>query len=1824
MSMRLSAHLREIPSFVDLLRWRATHQPEQCAYTFLLDGEAAEERLTYAELDRRATMIGALLQSAGATGERVLLLYPPGLAYIVAFLGCLYAGAVAVPAYPPDLARLERSLPRLAAIVGDAQPHLALTTTPIRALAAALPANQGSFRNMRWLATDDLADSLAAAWRDPAAEPAMLALLQYTSGSTAAPKGVMLTHGNLLHNSDLIRTCFAHTPSSQGVIWLPPYHDMGLIGGILQPLYAGFPVTLLSPLDFLQRPLRWLQAITRYHATTSGGPNFAYDLCVRKIAPAQRSALDLSSWTVAFNGAEPIRADTLERFVEAFAPQGFRREAFYPCYGLAEATLIVAGGHVSQQPVVRRFQGAALRHGRAIGSDEPQTSSTLVACGQAVAGQQLVVVDAQALVSCPPGRVGEIWLAGPSVAQGYWRQPEETAQSFGARLIGGSAEPFLRTGDLGFVQDGELFIAGRLKDLIIIRGRNYYPQDIELTAERSHPALRPGCGAAFAVDVDGEERLALVQEVVRQARAADVAAVTSSIRLAVAEQHQVHAYAVVLIAQGSIPKTSSGKIQRYACREAFLAGSLDVVEHSLLEEPAVSGEPDPLRPTLLAAAPRARRALIESYLQEELARTLRIAAADVDRHSPTAMYGLDSLQAVDLQHSVEAQLGVELPMVSFLQGRSIAQLADEILARLTPEPAAEAPARAPDPPTSADHLLTPGQRALWFVHQLAPASAAYTIAQAVWVRGALDIGALRRAFQALVDRHPALRTTFAALHGEPSQQIQLHVEVSFQVADSANWGEAALHDRLIAEAQRPFDLQRGPLLRVCVFPRSAGVHALLLVVHHIIADLWSLTIMTRELSDRYTAERSGIAATLTPLRATYGDYRRWQSDMLAGPRGEQLWDYWRTQLAGAPAALELPTDRPRPPLQTYRGAAHIFHLNANLTHRLSALAHAAGATLYTTLLAVFQVLLFRYTGQADLLVGSPAAGRSRAEFANVVGYFVNPLVLRTDLSGQPTFGAALDRVRQTVLAALAHQDYPFVLLVERLQPERSPGNSPLFQVLFVLQNAHVLNDARLGDLHIEALPLDQQIAQFDLTLLIAEGQPELACTFQYNVDLFETTTILRMAGHLATLLEGIVATPGWRICDLPLLTNAERQQLLLTWNATQADYPQATCIQQLFEAQAARTPDAIAVVYETNDERRTTNPLNSSFSVQRSAFSVQLTYAELNRRANQLARHLRALEVGPEVPVGICMGRGPELVVGLLGILKAGGAYVPLDPAYPSERLAFMIADAQVRVLLTAADDGRWTKDDGGVRPVGVRLSSFVGKLVDLRADWPGIEQAHGLPRRGAVTPDSLAYVIYTSGSTGRPKGVAIAHRSAVALLSWARAVFAPAQLAGVLAATSIGFDLSVFELFVPLSWGGTVIVVENVLQLPMLPEGRQVTLINTVPSAMAELLRMGKLPAQVGTVNLAGEPLPQRLVEQIYQQGTVRQIFNLYGPSEDTTYSSFTLIPRDDAATPTIGRPIANTQIYLLDAQMQPVPIGVTGELFIGGVGLARGYLGRPALTAERFVPNPFAATNDARRTTHDETAALPGVRRPASGVRLYRTGDLARYRADGQIQFLGRRDYQVKLRGFRIELDEIAAVLRAHPAVRAAVAVVREDRPDDRRLVAYIVPQGDDRRMPNAESARASCVSELRTFLGARLPAYMVPTSLVVLDALPLTASGKVDQRALPVPDQSRPELEAGFVAPRTPVEQALADIWTEVLGVEQVGVYDNFFALGGHSLQATKVIARLREQLQVDLPVGRLFEAPTVADLAAHIEMLRWAAQGLQSLTEHDMQENEEGRL
>ena len=1343
-------------------------------------------------------------------------------------------------------------------------------------------------------------------------------------------------------------------------------------------------------------------------------------------------------------------------------------------YGPTEATVFVTSGQVHP-------------------TTNPEGAPSI---GRAIVNTQLYLLDDQ-LQPVPDGVPGELYIGGAQVARGYLGRPDLTEERFPRDPFSDRAGArFYKTGDLcRYRPNGDIEYLGRTDLQVKIRGFRIELGEIEV-ALRDHPTISQAL-VVVREDIPGDKRI--VAYVIPQPdQDMQVAALREYL------QTRLPAYMVptAIVAVVAYPLTPNNKVDRRAL-------------------------PIPMQEALGDSDVAAPRTPLEAQVAAIWAEVLH-----VDQVSITANFfalGGHSLLATRLISRLRSALGVDLPLRALFTAPTVAELSLVLASATAMTTAALSP--IPRVPRDQPLPLASGQERLWFFDQLDPQSTLYLVPSAVRVQRPVNMSLLEKSLQIVVQRHESLRTTFVPMPTGPVQVIAPSVDVPLHVIDLRGMAPkeqaTAIDSYAQQEAQTPFRLDAVPLLRAKALWLDDAEMLLLVTQHHIITDGWSVEVLVREWLGAYDSLRQGLPLSLPAMPIQYADYAVWQHTWAQSEACDAQRTFWQEQLADIPMILDLPTDHTRPALQTYRGAHHAFTVPREVVVGLQQVSQQAGATLYTTLLAAFEVLLHRYTRQDDFIVGTVTAGRTRPELEDLLGFFVNTLPIPAKLGADPRFSEVVARTQQIVLAAQEQQDIPFDQLVEALHPVRDASHPPLVQVLFTfLDEWH-----HFEGVQIEPITWQMQSAKFDLTLDLTQTATGLWATIEYNTDLFESPTISRMAEHFLRLLGGIVADPTQPISTFPLLSTEEVRQQTETWQSPMIAVPDVS-LSALFEQQAARTPTAIALI----------------------ASDGRLTYAELNDRANQLAYHLRSLGAGPEQIVAVCLDRTQDLIIAILGILKSGAAYLPLDAAYPAERLLYYVQDAGATLLVTS-------------RVLRDVLPTTTARVVEIDAI---ATQLAAYPTANLTTPPlprNLAYVIYTSGSTGQPKGVAIEHCSAVTMVTWAHTIYAPDDLGGVFAGTSICFDLSVFEIFVPLSIGGTVLLAENALSLPTLAARDQVTLLNVVPSAMSELLLLGAIPPSARILNMAGEALAGSLVQRLYTQTNAQEIYNLYGPTEDTTYSTYTLVPRDATSSPSIGRPIAQSQAYVLDAHQQLVPVGVVGELYLGGAGLARGYLHRPDLTAERFVQNPFSA---------DRTA------------RLYKTGDLARYRPNGEIDYQGRIDHQVKVRGYRIELGEIESVLNRHPQVHESIVVVREDVAGDQRIVAYVT------------TTDALPANALREHIQARLPGYMVPTSIVELATFPLTPNGKIDRRALPIPDQAA--LEASdYVAPRTPLEAQVAAIWMDVLHLDRVSVTADFFALGGHSLLATRFISRLREDLHLAIPLRVIFEQPTVAAMAQYIAQL-----------------------
>jgi amino acid adenylation domain-containing protein len=1334
--------------------------------------------------------------------------------------------------------------------------------------------------------------------------------------------------------------------------------------------------------------------------------------------------------------------------------------------------------------------------------------SATVPIGRPIANTRCYILDCrQRLV--PPGVSGELYIGGAGVASGYLNRPAETAQRFIPDPFASDSRVY-RTGDLArYLPDYNIEFLGRADRQVKVRGYRVELSEIEAVLSQ-HAGVRQAV-AVLSRDQAGQERIVAYL-------ASSAPASQDQLKAALKQKLPDYMVPSIFVFLKSLPLTPNGKI-----------------DHAAL--PAPEDSRVGVQSEFVAPCSSVEKALAGIW-----AALLKLDAVGV--HDSFFDLGGHSLLATQLVSRMRKQFRIEIPLRSLFETPTIAALAEKI------EKSTAGNTETIKPRVNrASASVSFAQQRLWFLDQLEDNRALYNVPRALRLSGNLDIEALQRALNELVSRHEPFRTHFETVAGTLRQIISDRAEIGLTRSDLSNLSREEREQRAQEvtreEATQSFDLAHGPVIRAHLLCLDEHDHILLLTTHHIVSDAWSAGILFSELGELYNAFSQQKLSPLAPLPIQYADFAEWQRTWLQNDVLDQQVSYWRNKLDGMTGILELPTDHARATAGGSHGAYVSLTLSNTLSERLAELSKREGTTLFMTLLAAFQILLSRYSDQDDIAVGSPIAGRNREEIENLIGFFINTLVLRTDLSGNPTFRKLLAQVKDTALAAYAHQDLPFEKLVEELQPERDLARNPLFQVMFQFQNA-LPTPLQLNGLKVSKLDTYTQTAKFELMLVAYEQDGALKCLMEYDIGLFTGETIERMLNQYATLLEAIVATPERLIADLPLMTETVRTQLLVDWNNTQTDFAREQTIHQLFQEQAARTPDELAIIF--GNER--------------------VTYGELNARANHLAHHLRGRGVGPEVPVAICVERSVEMIVALLGVLKAGGAYVPLEPKYPAERTSFILEDSQARLLLTQE---RFT-------------DSLPASAVEtIYLDTETNEETVNLDVE--LLAENAAHVIYTSGSTGQPKGVLSSHRASVNRFAWMWQTYPFAAGEVCCQKTSLSFVDSIWEIFGPLLRGVPLVIIPDEVvkdpdQFLDALAVNKVTRLVLVPSLLRVMLETGQdLSHTLGSLRYcvcSGETLPVDLASAFREQLPHTKLINLFGSSEvaaDVTCYEVDNTHGLDSIP--IGRPIANTELYILDSNFEPVPVGVPGEICIGGEGLARGYLARPELTAERFVAHPFS-------------------KQP--GARLFRMGDIGRYLPDGNVEYRGRRDHQVKIRGFRVELGEIEATLVKHPQVEQAI-VVAVDGEREKQLVAYLTANGE-----------APANTELRAHLRRTLADYMIPQGFVLLDSFPLTASGKINRLALPRPKPGELATRADFIAPRNPTEEVLASIWSNILDVTDVSALDDFFALGGHSLLLVQVASQIRESLHVQLPLRSLFEAPTLAALAERVDAARRTAAGI----------------
>ncbi|HEU4964843.1 MAG TPA: amino acid adenylation domain-containing protein [Bacilli bacterium] len=1516
-----------------------------------------------------------------------------------------------------------------------------------------------------------------------------LAYVIYTSGSTGKPKGVLIPHRNVIRLFTETRDWYGFNQEDVWTLFHSYAFDFSVweIWGAL--FYGGRLVVV--PYLTTRSPEAFYDLLVQERVTVLNQTPSAFRQLIAAEEMRGRSQ-DLALRYVIFGG-EALELQSLNPW---FNRHGDEQPRLVNMYGITETTV-----HVTYREITR--------------ADVEANRGSVI--GQPIPDLQVYVLDRH-LEPAPIGVVGELYVGGAGLARGYLNRPELTAERFTANPFAkGSPEATSRlykTGDLArYLADGELEYQGRSDHQVKVRGFRIELGEIESTLLKQE-AVREAV-VLVREDTPGDKRL--VAYLVPAQGDDDLPPIDlpQALRSDLPDYMIPNAYVWL----DALPLTPNGKTDTRALPAPEYGGGGDRVQ----------------------TAPRTET---EQRLADLFTETLGVEKVGVE--SDFFTLGGHSLLAMQLVSRAREQFGSDLSMRDLFEAPTLGGLAERIERG---QGTANRPALVPlDRADGNNWPVSFAQERLWLLDQIAPGESAYNIPIAVRLQGRLDAEALERSLQALVARHETLRTTFANTDGQPVQVIHAAQDLPLQTILLDTLPEAQREsevERLAREeARQPFDLAKGSLVRAKLLRLTSDDHVLLLTMHHIVSDGWSMGVLVRDLSELYGAVANGQNPSLPPLDIQYADYARWQRQWLQGDVLDGQIDYWKQTLGDGVPVLQLPTDRPRPPVRNTDGGLCQTRLPKSLTDRLNDLSRREDVTLFMTLLSAFNVLLHRYSGQDDIAVGTPIANRSHAQAEGLIGFFVNTLVLRSQLSSEMSFRELLQQVRETSLGAYAHQDVPFEKLVEVLQPERDMSYTPLFQVMFALQEES-LSQVELSDLTLTPYETGFGTAKFDLTLTMTETADGLQTGLEYSRDLFDEATAQRLLAHLTTLLEAVVEQPEQSLSQLPLLTEAERERQVKAWRTEPVAYPTDLRLHHLLERRAEATPDAVAVVFE--DER--------------------LTYRELNERANRVAHRLLDLPGGAEEKiVGLLTDRSLEMVVGMYGILKAGQAYLPLDPSLPTDRLRFMLEDAAVSVVLTT-------------KAVSERVAGLGGEQADslLLDQDEALTSASGANPQLDLPEDRLAYVIYTSGSTGRPKGVMIPHRAIVNHMLWMQADYPLTAQDAVLQKTPFGFDASVWEFHAPLLAGARLVLAE--------PDGHQdsrylvdaviahgITRLQLVPSMLQAFLEEPNV-AEIKTLHhlfCGGEALPPATVKRVFERLPHTAVHNLYGPTETCIDAIvWDCRPEGGQGHIPIGHPIHNVHAYVLDEHRQPVPVGVPGELYIGGAGLARGYLNRAELTEQTFIRNPFGGEEASR---------------------LYKTGDLVRYLPNGALAYLGRIDQQVKIRGHRIELGEIQTLLLQQSSVREAAVIDGTDKSGTKRLVAYLVPSRTEEELdPQAISAT----------LREQLPEYMVPDAYVFLDRLPLTHNGKLDRRALPEPDFVLRDASVEYVAPRNEREAKIARIWSELLQVEPVGVHDNFFALGGHSLLATVLASRVRQEYQVELPLRKLFETPTVAAVAAAIE-------------------------
>lgn len=1750
-------------NLIERLCSAAQIEPQKKIYTFYTDQDT-ENSLTYKILDQKARAIGGWFQKKRAFEERALLLIPPGLEYITAFFGCLYAGVIAVPCYPP---RNNRNFSRISSILEDTKAKYFLTISSVQKYCNL--EQLGLSNSLELLLIDQIDPTLATEWQPPRLIEDNLALLQYTSGSTGTPKGVMISHNNINANLKLMVQILDISNITGVVSWLPPFHDMGLVIGILLPLFCNCQAHLISPTSFIRAPIRWLSLISKTRASLSMAPNFAYELCSNQVTEKELKLLNLSCWKIAGNGAEPIRATTLENFINTFSTAKFNPNAIFPCYGLAEATLIVSGNKPLTPFVKKECDEKNLEKEiitPVIRGKKQKKTTTLISSGKISFGCQITIIKSNTLEKLPANKIGEILVSGESIAKGYWQKPELSEKTFRLKLYeNGKEQCYLRTGDLGFIdENGNLFITGRAKDLIIIRGRNLYPQDIEYCTSRAHESLISDGTAAFCIEHANEEHLVIIQEVHRHFK--DLNLLFPLIRKELFEEFEVAPYAIILIRHSTLPKTSSGKIQRSLTRKLFLDKKLCILAESIHDNTDVSNELSVFTPDI--SSYNNHRKEIERVLILQLSNlSKRQLGLEALGYSLIAL-GIDSLGAARFLENIQSSFHVKIPFSVLFEALSIQEIVRYIQERISIayQDTTSLPLYKN---TNNYYPLTPAQKRIWFLEQILPQKGVYNVPVALYLRGELNIASLEKAYKAIIERHTILNAHLEFSNFNIVQVIKKGLCTRIEYIDLSHLSSAqAIKATISKRASMAFDLLAGPLINFCVIRINSNEHILFVNMHQLITDGWSTSIFIKELSFFYNRSNKKKFAALDDLPIQYVDYAFFQNEWFKKNDLTSQKNYWKDRLANIPSISSFPTDRPRPIKMSYRGKLYCGSLSNLLMSKIKIKAQEKNVTLFVFLMAAFQALLSRYNGEEDIVIGFPIFNRRQKETENLIGLFANTLVLRTNFSANKTFAELLEQVRKGVFEAHENQDLPFEELVDLLKIDRELTHTPIFQILFVLQkpdNTHY----SFENLEVFPFNIEWSVSKFDIVVNMQERANAFHIEFEYSSDLFNKNSIVRLFKHFRNFLLEATRCPEKRISKIQFLSRQEKIKLLSRFNNTKHYVPDKRCIHQLFEEQVESNPNQIAIVFD----------------------KFKLTYYELNTISNNLACHLLENGITSKAVVALSFGRSFELIIAILATLKIGAAYLPLDPHHPQERNKFILEDAQPDVLLLHSEFNNqfsfYTKKVIQIDQINLSTKSIENKNINTCFD-----------------SDHLAYIIYTSGSTGMPKGVLIEHKNIMHLFDKERNIYKFHNTDVHVLFHSYTFDLSVWEIWSALAYGGILTIPDNkTIQSPNVFLSflfkNKVTVLNQTPAAYIQLsnhlsITNTKHTTFLRAIMVGGESWGNELLKRHLNLFPEVDLLNLYGPTECGVWSTYSLIydSRLKKHFPiTIGKAIIGTSLCVLDKHQNITPINVIGELYIAGHNVGRGYLNRCNLTKNHYIDNHRIEDNLLKKVYS----------------RLYRTGDLVRYLSSGDIEYISRNDTQVKVRGYRVELGEIENIINQHEFVKGAIVNLYEISPNNKSLVAYL--------LTCSTLEESIQVRQIREFLEKKLIGYMVPQFFILLDQFPLNLNGKIDRKSLPNPALA---LRGGkipeYLAPETELEKKLAKIWSEVLSIKEIGTNQNFFHLGGHSLLGTQLISRVQQFLGKPLPLTILFECPTIQSMADCLEKRYFVVTQLLTIIPH----------